>query len=148
MKRIFIIAVSAIAVFILLALVLLSSPGVDSLKVSMVSHSTDTTNVEVKVTNTSRRIVNFAFWVEVLKDGKWVRDDLWYPKMEGRLHWIAGHDSQSIQLPAPADSTTWRFKIMGEEQPTALKWKWLSFGKKIGLKSEPRQWYIYLDSDK
>ena len=148
MKRDITIAVSAIMVFVALALVLLSPPGIGSLKVSMVSHSTGATNVEVKVTNTSRRIVNFAFWVEVLQDGKWVRDDLWDPKMEGVLHWVAGHDSKSIQLLAPVDSTKWRFKIMGMEQPTVVKWKWLSLWKKIGLNGEPRRWYLYLDSNK
>ena len=148
MKRNIVIEVSVIAVFILLAFVLLSPPGSDSLKVSMVSHSKDPANVEVKVVNTSHRIVNFAFWVEVLKDGKWVRDNLWDPKLEGRLHWIEGGDSRSIQLPAPVGGATWRFKIMGMEQPTALKWKWLELWKKAGLNSEPRKWYFYLDSDK
>jgi hypothetical protein len=148
MKRNILIAVFGLAVLILLALVLLSSPRADSLKVSVVSHSTDATNVEVKVTNTSRRIVNFAFWVEVLKDGKWVQDDLWDPKVKGQFHWIAGHESRIVKLQAPDDSAMWRFKIMCEEQPTSLKWKWLALWKKAGLNSEPRHWYLYLDSDK
>jgi hypothetical protein len=151
MKRNILIALFAVAVFVFLALVILSSPGADSLKVSIISRngdSTGTTNIDVKVTNTSRRIVNYAFWVEVLKDGKWVQDDLWDPKTKGQLQWIAGRASRTVKLHAPADSATWRFKIMGEEQPTPLKWKWLALWKKVGLNSEPRRWYLYLDSDK
>jgi hypothetical protein len=145
------VALFVIVVFIFLALAFLFAPGTDSLKVSIVSRTSDSTgitNIEVKVTNFSRRIVNFAFWVEVLKDGKWVEDELWDPKMKGQLHWVAGHESRSIQLHAPADSSIWRFKIMEMEQPTALRWKWLAFWEKARLKSEPRQWYLYLDSDK
>src|SRR5262249_19559889 len=96
------------------------------------------TNLELKLSNRSGRIVNFALWVEVLKDGKWVQDDSGALKTAGRLNWIRGYDSSTVKLPAPAGEA-WRFKVMGEEQPSELKWKWLEIGK-----SQPRHWYFYV----
>jgi hypothetical protein len=139
------------AAFIILALVLLSLPhGVAPLKVSIIGRTNDSagvTNVLLEITNSTKRILNYAFWVEVQKDGKWIRDKQWDPKVEGRLHWIRGQESERVQLRVPVEGAIWRFKIMGMKQPTTLEWRWLAVCRKLGLGGQPRRWYFYLDAD-
>jgi hypothetical protein len=141
MKRVMLsIGVLLVAIIIFGAFLLLAPPRTSSLKAELIHqpNQTTATNIEIQLSNGSGRIVNFALWVEVLKDGKWVQDSSWAPKTAGQLHWIRGGDSSTVQLPMPTGEK-WRFKIMGEEQPSTLKWKWLQIGN-----SKPRQWYFYV----
>ena len=147
-------AAGAVCFGLVLGVIFLLTPrALPPLESSILGRTNDLSGgrqVQVTLVNNSRRIQNYAYWAQIQTTNGWATASNWEAQHPGRLHWIRGHDTNGIALPAPEGASIWRLKFMSELQPSALERKWYALVKRtglrrIGLREQPPQSYFFTD---
>ena len=122
---------------LLAALFLSMPPAPPALQFGILGRINDrsgATAVLLSVVNNSGRIQNYAYWAEAQTASGWAKATNWEAQHPGQLHWIEGHHTNQLALPAPEGAPVWRLKFMRETQPTPLEWKWYALVRRTGLR--------------